>query len=129
MTRSRPAVRILLALLFFSLTAAFGVAMAASSPAISRGDVARVADHVVADVPTLGIHKDCDEDVGGTGSAEPCCMPAFGTHHCGFGAAHPTDGPAIPAIHARSQKWNFPSEQAAAGLHPKGELPPPKHFG
>ncbi len=128
MIRSRPAVRTLLALLLFSLTAAFGVAIAAPSPTTSRG-VATVADHVVAVVPTLGIHKDCAEDGSRTGSAEPCCIPAVGTHCCGFGAVHPTDASDVPAIHPRSQKWGFPSERAAAGIHPKGDLPPPKHFG
>lgn len=129
MTRWLLHVRTLFALLVLSLATVFGAALATAAPAIPGGQIATAAvQHIETTAAASDIHKGSEDD-GCRAVPGDRCMPAAGTHCCGFGAIHAGDGMPAVAVLLTLSRWRFPSAEPIAGLDPQGDLPPPRHLG
>lgn len=128
MSQSLSHIRVLFALLVFSLAIALGVAPAQASPAAQPGKIAAVTSphaDVAAHIPD--INNGCDEN-GCEATHGNCCLPACGTHSCGFNAIEVSVGAAV-TIGFTFARWRPPSEETVTGLVPQGDPRPPRHFG
>lgn len=119
---------VLCALLVLGLATAFGVAPAQASPAARSWQIATAtSQHTDAAAHSPDIQEGCDEG-GCKATHGNCCLPACGTHSCGFNAIEASAF--VPVTFGFIlAKWRVPSEETVTGLAPQGDPRPPRHFG